>query len=125
MTEEKRCQAITSDGSQCKNEATYPKDNPVACHIPAHRRQMIEKGELDMPAKEENVEVPEVKNHVFASKALNHTVFVRYPEDDERDYFRAEFSGGRYETNDEEKAELLVELIEKSKSLKKKITKVQ
>lgn len=28
-----RCQAKTSSGSQCKNEAKYPEDNPMYCHI--------------------------------------------------------------------------------------------
>ena len=124
MTEEKRCQAITGDGSQCKNEATYPEDDPVACHIPAHRRQLLEEGEILMP-KEKEVKTPEVKNHVFASTALTHTVFVRYPEDDERDYFRAEFTGGKYATDSDEKAKLLEELIEDSTALKNKVTKVQ
>lgn len=136
MSEEKRCQAVTSDGSQCKNEATYPEDNPVACHIPAHRRQLLEKGEINMPENKEaavatgneeieEVKTPEAKTHVFASTALTHTVFVRYPKDDERDYFRAEFTGGRYETDNEEKAKLLEELMKKNKALKKKVTKVQ
>jgi len=128
MSEEKLCQATTSDGDSCNNKATYPEDNPVACHIPAHRRQLLEEGEIDMPeekAKTKEVKTPEVKTHVFASTALTHTVFVRYPEDDERDYFRAEFTGGKYETDDGEKAKLLEELMKKNKDLKKKITKVQ
>lgn len=123
MSIEKRCQAITGDGTQCKNEAVYPEDNPVACHIPAHRRQMIEEGEIDMPEKKD--EIPEVKQHVFSSTALNHTLFVRYPNDDDRDYFRVVFVGGKYSTNDDEKAELLEKAIENNTRLSAKITKVQ
>ena len=128
MSEEKLCQAKTADGESCNNKATYPGNNPVACHIPAHRRQMIEKGEIDMPEKKEEtkeVKTPEVKTHVFASTALTHTVFVRYPEDDPRDYFRAEFTGGRWETDNGEKAKLLEKLMKNIKALKKKLTKVQ
>ena len=114
-----KCKALTSDGTQCSNKATYPEHNPVVCHIPAHRKQIYEKGEVKMKK-----EVPEVEKHIFASKALNHTVFVNYPEDDERDYFRAVFSKGKYTTDDDEKAKLLEESIKNSKTLSKKITKL-
>jgi hypothetical protein len=46
-------------------------------------------------------------------------------EDGERDYFRAEFDGGRYETYDDKKAELLEKKIKQIKALSRKITKVQ
>lgn len=123
MSDEKLCQAVTADGDRCNNKATYPEDNPVACHIPAHRRQLLEEGEIDMPKEKEVIE--EVKTHVFASTALTHTVFVRYPEDDERDYFRAEFVGGKFETDNDEKAKLLEELMKQNKAVRKKVTKVQ
>lgn len=35
-----RCQAVTSSGNQCKNEAIYPENNPKACHIKSHQKQV-------------------------------------------------------------------------------------
>ena len=156
MAEEKKCQATTSDGDSCNNRATVPEDNPVACHIKSHQKQlgaldnkedkeMADKKEVketkedineenaDIPevkeTKEDIIEetndIPEVKTHVFASEHLTHTIFIRYPEDDEREYFRAQFTGGRFETDNDEKAKLLEEHIKGDRKLKQKIKKLQ
>lgn len=138
---DKTCQAVTSDGDSCNNKATYPEDNPVACHIKSHQEQMDKKlKEVPMTSEEkvkdllnetEDAETvdAEPKLHVFSSTSLHHVVFVDTGEEPEekgeREYFRAEFDGGRYETYDDNKAKLLEEKINEIKALKRKITKVQ
>lgn len=130
MSEDLTCQAKTSDGDSCNNKAIYPKDNPIACHLKSHQRQLEvvvdePKEEEDMP-KEKGMEEP--KPHIFASKSLHHTVFVdtdKEVEDGERDFFRAEFNAGRYETYDDKKAKLLDKQIEKIPALKRRIKKIQ
>lgn len=101
MAEELKCQATTSEGEQCNNPAKYPKDNPIACHLKAHQKQ------LGVTVKKEDID--ETKTHIFGSDKLVHIIFVNYPEDDDRDFFRADFSGGKWETDDDEKAKLLEE----------------
>ena len=131
MAEDLTCQAKTSDGDSCNNKAIYPKDNPVACHLKSHQRQLEivvdNKEEENMPEKK--VETKEPKLHVFASKSLHHVVFVDYEEPHEeknkRNFFRAEFEGGRWETYDDKKAALLEKKIKEIKALKRKVTKVQ
>ncbi len=135
MSEEKLCQAKTSDGSSCNNKAKYPKDDPVACHLKSHQRQLevvVDNEEEEIMPEEEKVEtkkvVDETQPHIFASTSLHHVVFVdtdKETEDGERNYFRAEFDGGRYETYDDKKAELLEKKIKQIKALARKITKVQ
>ena len=139
MAEEKKCQATTSDGDSCNNRATVPEDNPVACHIKSHQKQLgvldnkedkemadkKEVGKTKEDTTEETNDIPEVKTHVFASEHLTHTIFIRYPEDDEREYFRAQFTGGRFETDNDEKAQLLEEHIKGDRKLKQKIKKLQ
>jgi hypothetical protein len=135
MNEDKLCKAKTSDGSSCNNKAKYPKDDPIACHLKSHQRQLevvVDNEEEEIMPEEEKVETKEVvdepKLHVFASTSLHHVVFVDYdeqPEDGERNYFRAEFDGGKYETYDDKKAELLEKKIKQIKALSRKITKVQ
>lgn len=142
MSEDMNCQAVTSDGDSCNNKAAYPEDNPVACHIKSHQKQMDEKlKEVSMTSEEkakkllldeldkvDKVEL-EPKLHVFASKSLHHIVFIdtgeKPEEKGERDYFRVEFNGGKYETYDDKKAKLLKKQVEKHKALRRKITKVQ
>ena len=140
----KKCQAETSDGSSCKNPAIYPKDEPIACHMESHQKQLgvyedvpeetkkqvkeAENKEKEVKdEKEEQVKNPfdNTKKHVFSTNRLSHTVLVNYPEDDDRDYFRAEFSGGRWETDDDEKAELLVKTMNKIKAIGKALKKIQ
>ena len=124
MAEEKKCQAVTGDGDSCNNKAIFPEDNPVACHIKAHQEQMIKKLENeddDLP--EENKK--QLEKHIFASDKLTHNIFVRYPEDDEREYFKARFTGGRYETNNDEKAKLLKEVIDDNPRLNQSVKKIQ
>ena len=120
----KKCQATTSEGDSCNNPAMYPKENPIACHIKSHQKQL---GLLDESEDKEKIEkiINRTKKHIFSSKRLTHTIFVRYPEDDDRDYFRAEFSGGRWETDDDEKAELLVKTMNKIKAIGKALKKIQ
>jgi hypothetical protein len=135
MSEDKLCKAKTSDGSSCNNKAKYPKDNPIACHLKSHQRQLevvVDNEEEEIMPEEEKVEtkkvVDEPQPHIFASTSLHHVVFVdtdKEMEDGERDYFRAEFDGGRYETYDDKKAELLEKKIKQIKALSRKITKVQ
>jgi len=135
MNEDKLCKAKTSDGSSCNNKAKYPKDNPVACHLKSHQRQLevvVDNEEEETMPEEEKTETKEVVDepqlHIFASTSLHHVVFVdtdKETEDGERDYFRAEFDGGRYETYDDKKAELLEKKIKQIKALARKITKVQ
>ena len=126
MTEEKKCLAVTSNGDSCNNKAIWPEEDPKACHIKAHQEQVarVEEEPKDAGLKKEPKEEPVDQKHIFASQHLNHTIFVRYPEED-RDYFRAEFNGGRFETEDNEKAKLLMESINSRPKLKNKITKVQ
>jgi len=130
MSEEKLCQAKTSDGDRCQNKAVFPKGEPVACHLESHQKQLFPadivedlKEEKDMP------ETKEPKLHIFASKSLHHVVFVDYKEPHEekgkRNFFRAEFDGGRWETYDDEKAELLEKAIEKNKAIRRKVKKLQ
>lgn len=132
--EEIRCKATTGDGDQCNNRATIPKENPKACHLESHQKQLNvykKEGEKTMSEEksakktEKTDEIPNVKNHVFASKHLSHTIFVNYPEDDERNHFRAQFNGGRFETNNDEKAKLLKKQVENDRNLSKKIEKVK
>jgi len=127
MAKEKKCQAVTSDGDSCNNKAVFPEDNPVACHIKAHQEQMMEKLENeddDLP--EENKK--ELETHIFASDKLVHTVFVdtdKETEPGERDYFRVQFRGGKWETDNDKKAELLQKAIDKNRALKRSIKKIQ
>jgi len=120
----KKCQATTSEGDSCNNPAMYPKENPIACHIKSHQKQL---GLLDESEDKEKIEkiINRTKKHIFSSKRLTHTIFVRYPEDDDRDYFRAEFTGGKYETDNNEKAELLQKYVKSNRKLSKLIEKIQ
>ena len=140
MPEDKTCQAITSDGDSCNNTATYPEDNPVACHIKSHQKQMEEKLEEDIMTPEEKAKeligetedvekVSEPKLHIFASKSLHHVLFIDTGEEPEkkgeRDYFRVEFNGGRFETYDDQKAEAIDKSIKTNKAVRRKIKRVQ
>lgn len=119
---EVQCQAKTGEGEQCSNRAIIPEENPVACHIESHQKQL---GVFDAEANAEKVvkELETNKKHIFGTNRLTHTVFVRYPEDDERSHFRAQFTGGRWETDSDEKAKLLMEHAEDVRYLE--IEKIQ
>lgn len=125
---DKKCMAVTSDGESCNNKATFPEDNPIACHLKSHQKQL---GLVDKIKEDKNMpkKVEETKKHVFASTCLTQTVYVdtdKEPEEKgERDYFRAEFKGGRYETDSDEKARLLEKKISQFKELKRRIKKLQ
>lgn len=124
---EKKCQAITTGGESCNNKAMFPEDNPVACHIKSHREQL---GVLDETIKETSnkegkVIKDETKTHVFSSEKIVHTIFVRFPKDDKRDFFRADFTGGRWETDSDEKAKLLQGYVANNKHIRNIIKKVQ
>lgn len=117
MTEEKKCLAKTSNGESCNNKALYPKDDPIACHLKSHQEQ------LGIKVNKEDID--NTKTHIFSSKKLVHNILVRYPRKDKRHYFKVEFSGGKWETDNDEKAELLMDYVNNTKRLKNIIDKVQ
>lgn len=115
-----KCEAITADGDSCKMEAKYPEDNPKYCHL---HKNKLEEGEITMEDVEQN------KAHIFGSDVASHTVLVDYEgspdEDGERNYFRARFNDGIWQTNSDKKAKLLMEKLDNNSDLGGKITKVQ
>lgn len=123
--EDTSCQATTTTGNSCSNAATWPEDNPQYCHIHTPEEDEIEEGKLENSAAEKFEITDEVysSRHIFSSDRSRHRIFVTYP--DERSYFVAEFDKGAYETDCDEKAELLMEYIKNKPNLSRRIKKLK
>jgi len=127
VEKEQTCIGVTASGDSCKNNPTFPEDKPLYCH---HHKHQFSEDDYKTSSEDSIREINETpvgsRKHVFASQHLTHTIFIDCPEfAPERGFIRIKFVEGRYETDDDKKAELIQKSIKNNRNLQRKITKVQ
>jgi len=117
-----KCIGFTVSNDKCKNVATFPEDNPLYCH---HHKHQFQEKDLEKKDTEDLKNFIGQKKHVFASQHLSHILFIDCPAFSEKGFIRIEFEGGRYETNNDKIAELIMKQMREDDNLNRKLTKVQ